>query len=73
MPWDEHHYRRAMCNLDPRMRERAIHIANALLEDGREEGFAIRIAISCAEGWARRGGRAPLAARSRRDSGLRDS
>lgn len=54
MPWSEHFYPPAMRNLDPVVRERAIHVANALLEDGRDEGFAIRVGISCAQEWARR-------------------
>jgi uncharacterized protein YdaT len=64
MPWDERHYPRAMRNLDPLVRERAIHIANALLEDGREEGFAIRVAIGCARDWAYHRARAAAAART---------
>jgi len=32
---------------------KAVEIANALLRDGREEGSAIRIAISKAREWAR--------------------
>ena len=64
MPWDESHYPPAMRNLHPLVRERAIHIANALLDDGREEGFAIRVGIACAEEWACRRGRAALALRA---------
>jgi uncharacterized protein YdaT len=35
------------------VREKAIAIANALLEEGMEEGKAIRIAIAKAREWAR--------------------
>ncbi|WP_172797483.1 hypothetical protein [Bacillus sp. FJAT-27445] len=34
-----------MKNLDPDVREKAIDIANALLEDGNDEGKAIAIGI----------------------------
>lgn len=36
------------------MRAKAIEIANALLEEGYEEGRAIRIAIAQAKRWAER-------------------
>lgn len=51
MPWSEHRYPRAMNNLPPRVRGKAIDIANALLAQGCEEGRAIRIAISRAKRW----------------------
>jgi uncharacterized protein YdaT len=53
MPWNESYYPPAMTNLDPQVRAKAIEIANALLEEGRDEGFAIRVAISRAKQWAR--------------------
>lgn len=65
MPWNEQHFPAAMRNLPPAVRERAIHIANALLDDGREEGFAIRVAIVCARSWARRRSPARAAADGR--------
>jgi uncharacterized protein YdaT len=40
-------------NLPPVLREKAIEIANALLEEGMEEGKAIRIAIVKTTEWAR--------------------
>jgi uncharacterized protein YdaT len=43
-----------MKNLDPAVREKAIEIANALLEEGHPEGQAIRIGIARARAWARR-------------------
>ena len=64
MTWDERHYPAAMRSLDPLVRERAIQIANALLEDGREEGFATRVAIGCARDWAQRRARAAAAERT---------
>jgi len=42
-----------MRNLPPLVREKAIDIANALLDEGMEEGMAIRIAIAKAKEWAR--------------------
>jgi len=52
MPWDETYYPRSMRNLPPEVRSKAIEIANALLEEGYNEGKAIRIAIAKAKDWA---------------------
>ena len=54
MPWSNERYPRSMKNLSETVREKAIEIANALLEEGVEEGKAIRIAIAKAKEWARR-------------------
>jgi uncharacterized protein YdaT len=43
-----------MKHLSPLVREKAIEIANALLEEGMDEGKAIRIAIAKAKEWAER-------------------
>lgn len=51
MPWTKNDYPPSMKNLEPRIRDKAIEIANALLEDGSEEGRAIAIATSQAEKW----------------------
>ena len=56
MPWDEYYYPNAMENLPPLVRLKAIEIANALLEEGHDEGMAIRIAIAKAKEWAERRG-----------------
>lgn len=40
-----------MKNLEPRVREKAIDIANALLDEGYEEGRAIAIATAKAKEW----------------------
>ena len=56
MPWDASYYPVSMKNLPPEVREKAIAIANALLEAGRPEGQAIRIAIAQAKQWAWRHG-----------------
>jgi uncharacterized protein YdaT len=42
-----------MKNLDERVRNKAVDIANALLEEGYEEGRAIAIATAQAEKWAK--------------------
>jgi uncharacterized protein YdaT len=54
MPWDEDYYPASMKHLPPDVRSKAIEIANALLEEGYEEGKAIRIAIAKAKEWAAR-------------------
>jgi uncharacterized protein YdaT len=59
MPWSEDYYPPAMERLDPLVRRKAIEIANALLDEGRDEGFAIRVAIARAKEWARRRGLGP--------------
>lgn len=52
MPWNAAYYPASMNNLPPEVREKAIDIANALLEAGRPEGQAIRIGIARAKQWA---------------------
>jgi uncharacterized protein YdaT len=52
MPWNEFTYPVSMKHLDPEVRSKAIEIANALLEEGMDEGRAIRIAIAKAKQWA---------------------
>jgi len=54
MPWNNDYFPASMNHLSPPVREKAIEIANALLEDGVEEGKAIRIAIAKAKEWAER-------------------
>lgn len=49
MPWTTSDYPAAVKNLPENVRQKAIEIANALLEDGYEEGRAIAIAISKAK------------------------
>ncbi|WFA86051.1 DUF2188 domain-containing protein [Paenibacillus amylolyticus] len=51
MPWNKHDYPVSMKNLEPRVRHKAIEIANALLDDGYEEGRSIAIATAKAEEW----------------------
>jgi uncharacterized protein YdaT len=52
MPWDAAHFPPAMTHLPALVRAKAIEIANALLEEGYEEGRCIRIAIAQAKRWA---------------------
>ena len=52
MPWTSERYPPSMRHLEPRVRDKAIEIANALLDEGMEEGRAIRIAIAKARQWA---------------------
>jgi len=52
MPWTALRYPRSMANLPEGVRTKAIAIANALLEEGCDEGRAIRIAIAQAKRWA---------------------
>jgi len=52
MPWTYDRYPPSMRHLPDAIREKAIEIANALLDEGCEEGRAIRIAIAGAKRWA---------------------
>ena len=54
MPWNSGYFPTSMKRLPPLVREKAIEIANALLEEGMDEGKAIRIAIAKAKAWAER-------------------
>ena len=54
MPWTREHFPAAMRNLEAEVRDKAIEIANALLREGHDEGFAIRVAIARAHEWAQR-------------------
>lgn len=54
MPWTEFDYPASMRHLPEWVRLKAIEIANALLEEGMDEGKAIRIAIAKAKAWAAR-------------------
>ncbi len=54
MPWTEEHFPPAMRHIDLWTRAKAIEIANALLREGHDEGFAIRVAIARAHEWAQR-------------------
>lgn len=54
MPWTPTRYPPAMRRLPPLVRLKAIEIANALLDEGHDEGRAIRIGIAKAKEWASR-------------------
>lgn len=51
MPWSESNYPVSMKNLPEPVRAKAIEIANALLEEGYDEGRAIAIGIEKAREW----------------------
>ncbi|MCR2823143.1 DUF2188 domain-containing protein [Lederbergia panacisoli] len=46
MPWSKHDYPDSMKHLPEEVRNKAIEIANALVEDQKEEGRAIAIGIA---------------------------
>ncbi len=53
MPWTKNNYPNSMKNLPAAVRNKAIEIANALLEEKQmEEGISIATAISRAKDWA---------------------
>jgi uncharacterized protein YdaT len=53
MPWTKNDYPVSMKNLPDEVREKAIEIGNAILEDrNMDEGIAIATAISRAKDWA---------------------
>jgi len=54
MPWTIDRYPASMRRLPPWVRDKAIKIANALLNEGMDEGKGIRIAIAKAKEWAAR-------------------
>ena len=53
MPWTLQRVPTAMKNLPPDVRAKAVEIANALLDEGHDEGMAIRVGIAKAKEWAR--------------------
>jgi uncharacterized protein YdaT len=54
MPWTLERYPPSMQRLPVDVRAKAIAIANALLDEGFDDGSAIRIAIAKAREWAER-------------------
>jgi uncharacterized protein YdaT len=52
MPWRVERPPTSMKNLPAPVLAKAVEIANALLEEGYDEGKAIRIAIARAKQWA---------------------
>jgi uncharacterized protein YdaT len=54
MPWTLDRYPASMRRLPADVRAKAIAIANALLDEGLDDGLAIRIAIAKARDWAER-------------------
>lgn len=54
MPWSYDNYPASLKNLTAEVRRKAIDIANALLDEGCNEGRSIAIATAQAEKWAKR-------------------
>jgi uncharacterized protein YdaT len=54
MPWNEVRLPAPMRSLSVPVRSKAIEIAYALLEEGMDEGRAIRVAIARAKQWVGR-------------------
>jgi len=52
MPWTHSDYPVSLKNLSETTRNKAIEIANALLEEGYDDGKAIAIATAKAEEWS---------------------
>lgn len=57
MPWTDADYPQSLKNFMAPVRRKAIEIANALLEQGQDEGSAIAIATAQATEWAERRGK----------------
>ncbi|KGP74426.1 DUF2188 domain-containing protein [Pontibacillus yanchengensis] len=51
MPWDTDDYPSSLKNLETPVRKKAIEIANAMLDEGYDEGSAIPIATEQAKEW----------------------
>ncbi|GAE93203.1 hypothetical protein JCM21714_2257 [Gracilibacillus boraciitolerans JCM 21714] len=51
MPWDTKDYPSSLKNLDNTVRKKAIDIANAMIDEGYQEGRAIPIATEQAKEW----------------------
>ncbi|MCP3029087.1 DUF2188 domain-containing protein [Halobacillus sp. A5] len=51
MPWDTNDYPSSLKNLDTTVRKKAIDIANAMIDEGYDEGRAIPIATEQAKEW----------------------
>ena len=52
MPWTHARFPPAMQHLPLDVRLKAIEIANAMLDEGYDEGQAIRMSIAAAKKWA---------------------
>lgn len=51
MPWSMKDYPQSLKNLEEPVKKKAIEIANAMIDEGYEEGRAIPIATSQAKEW----------------------
>lgn len=52
MPWSMKDYPASLKNLEKPVKKKAIEIANAMIDEGYEDGRAIPIATSKAKEWA---------------------
>ncbi|GAB2782048.1 hypothetical protein GCM10027275_27340 [Rhabdobacter roseus] len=57
MPWTKQNYPPSLKNFMAPVRNKAVDIANALLDEGYDEGKAIAIATAKAEEWAENRGK----------------
>ncbi len=67
MPYTRRDYPVTMKNLDLPVRDKAIDIVNAMIEDGYDEGDAIPIAIAQAKEWANNASDSELATIRKKD------
>jgi uncharacterized protein YdaT len=67
MPWTRENYPDSMKNFMAPVRNKAIEIANSLLEEGYEEGRAISIGIATAKEWAENRGKKIMKDKSRQN------
>lgn len=56
MPWCHGDYPPSYKNLPVRIREKAVEIANAILEESGDEGLAIATGVKRAKEWAKKNG-----------------
>ncbi len=54
MPWSMKDYPQSLKNLEEPVKKKAIEIANAMIDEGYEEGRAIPIATSQAKEWKKK-------------------
>jgi len=52
MPWTSHHHPAGFAGLEPRIRDKAIEIGNAIIAAGYDERAAVPVSIEYARKWA---------------------
>ncbi|MFC7061921.1 DUF2188 domain-containing protein [Halobacillus seohaensis] len=74
MPWDMDDYPSSLKNLDTTVRKKAIEIANAMIDEGYDEGRAIPIATEQAKEWHEKASKSEIdQIRNMSDNSLRSS